>query len=92
VTRKIGQRSRGSNFGQRGEDHPVGRRVAGPGHLSAQYQQLMAEYGDLYVLGIRRRAQTDQTEDLPDEHQRQGAHDHGLILPGRQRAWSQPEP
>jgi hypothetical protein len=41
-----------SSFCQRGEDHPVGRRVAGPDHLPAQYMQLVAEYGDLDVFGV----------------------------------------
>jgi hypothetical protein len=30
-----------------------------------------------------------EPEDLPDDQESQGAHHHGLILPGRHRAWSQ---
>jgi len=43
----------GQQLRQRGENHPVGRRVAGPGHLPAQYQELVAEYGNLDVLCVR---------------------------------------
>jgi hypothetical protein len=50
----------------------------------------VAQYRDLYVLGVRRRAQTDQTEDLPDDHESQGARHHGPILSGHYRACSQP--
>jgi hypothetical protein len=51
---------------------------------------LVAQYGDLDVFGVRRRAQVNRPEDLPDNHEGQGAHHHGLILPDRHRAWSQP--
>jgi hypothetical protein len=40
------------------------------------------------TLGVWRRAQSDQAEDLPDDHESQGAHYHGLILPARRCARS----
>jgi hypothetical protein len=58
--------------------------------LAAQDQQLVAEYGDFDVFGVWRRAQTNQTENLPEDHESQGVHHHGPILPGSHRAWSQP--
>jgi hypothetical protein len=52
---------------------------------------LVAQYGDLDVFGVRRRAKAHQGDDLPDNHESQGVHHHGPILPGSHRAWSQPE-
>jgi hypothetical protein len=72
------------------EDQPVGGRVAGPGHLPPQHQQLVAQYRDLHVFGVRWRTEADQPENLPDDYESQGAHHHGLIVPARRRAWSQP--
>jgi hypothetical protein len=55
--------------------------VVGPGHLPAQYQQLVAKDRDLSAFGFCRLAQADQGEDLSEDHQSQGAHRHGLMLP-----------
>ena len=73
---------------QRGEDHPVGRGVAGPRHLPAQDLKLVAEDRDLHVFGVRCRAQAENAEDLSEDHEGQRAHHHGFILPARRSAWS----
>jgi hypothetical protein len=67
----------GQQLRQRREDDSVGWGVAGPGHPSAQHQELMAEDRDLHILCVRRRTQADQAEELPDDHQRHGAHRFG---------------
>jgi hypothetical protein len=59
------------------------------GDLPPQDQQLVAQYCDLHVFGVRWRTGADQPEDLPDDHESQGAYHHGLIVPARRRAWSQ---
>jgi hypothetical protein len=59
--------------------------------LHCSHQQLVAKYGDLYVFGVRRRAQADRIENSSDEHEHHGARHHGLILPGWHRACSQLE-
>ena len=51
----------------------------------------MAKDCDLHVLGVWGWAQVDQPEDLSEDHERQGAHHHGLILPARRCAWSRHE-
>jgi hypothetical protein len=83
----------GEQLRQRREDHPVGRDVAGTGHLPTQDQQLMAKGRDLHVLGVGRWTQVDQPEDLSNDHESQRAHHHhhGLILPARRCAWSRHE-
>ena len=78
----------GEQLRQRSEDNPVGWDVARTGHLPTQYQQLVAKDRDLHVLGVWRRTQADQPEDLSDDHESQGAHHHVLILPARRYAWS----
>jgi hypothetical protein len=37
--------------------------------LAAQDQQLVAQYSDLDVFGVRRRAQTNQPKNLPEDHE-----------------------
>src|SRR4029450_12723288 len=54
----------------------VGRGVAGPGHLPAQHHQLMPQHRDLHVLRIGCRAETDQTQDPPDDQESQRARHH----------------
>jgi len=54
----------------------------GTGDLAPQDRQLVAQHGELDVVGLRLRAQPDQPQHLPhgQEHDRLG--DHGWILPG----------
>jgi hypothetical protein len=62
---------------QRGQDDPIGGRVAGPGHLSAQHGELVSQDRDLHVVGIGSRTATDHAEDPPQHQERQGPHHHG---------------
>jgi hypothetical protein len=57
--------------------------VRAAGNLSAQDRELVAQNGDLHVFGVWRWAQTDQSEDLPDDHESQRTHHHRHIMAGR---------
>jgi hypothetical protein len=45
------------------------RGISGPRDLTAQDGQLMAQNGNLDVLRLRRRAQPDQAQQTPDDHE-----------------------
>jgi hypothetical protein len=47
---------------QHGQHQPISRLVARPCNLPSDHHQLMAQHGDLYVLGVRRATQTDQAK------------------------------
>lgn len=46
--------------------------AAEPSPGNAGHVTLTAPSGDLDIFGVRRRAQANQTEDLPDDHENQG--------------------
>jgi hypothetical protein len=58
------------------QHHSVGGCVLRPDDLAPHHHQLMAQYGNLYVLGVRRATQTSQAKNTPDDHERQRANDH----------------
>jgi hypothetical protein len=62
VTRKIFQRS-GQQLRHRGKNDPIGGRVAGPGHLSAEHGELVTQDRDLDIVRIGRSTAADQAED-----------------------------
>jgi hypothetical protein len=66
---------------QDGEEEPVGRLATRVGDLAAQDRELVAQYGDLDIRGLRPWAPTHQLEHIADGQEPDRAGSHGWILP-----------
>jgi len=56
--------------------HTVGGRAAGSGDLSPQHLQLVAQHRDLHIPLVRGLAESDQTEDTPNDQEPNRARHH----------------
>jgi hypothetical protein len=59
----------GQKPSQRGEHGAVGGGVSGTCHLAPQHRELMTKHGDLDVLLVRCRAESQEVEQSPDEQE-----------------------
>ena len=71
-------------------DEPVVRGVPRPGNLPSHHHQLMPQHRDLDIPGVRRWAEANQSEDPPDDHERQRLNHHDPQPAGDRPRWSAP--
>jgi hypothetical protein len=75
---------------QRGEQRPIGRAEARPGHLPAQHRDLVAQHQQLdLVADLAPPAQHDQLQEAAQHPVAEG-HDHSSILPDPRSASAAP--
>ena len=89
VTRKIRQRSLG-NIRPSVANTSRSWGVPRPGHLPSRHHQLMPQHRDLDIPGVRRWAEANQSEDPPDDHERQRLNHHDPQPAGDRPRWSAP--